>query len=244
MKDPNDAAKVLKNGADNQWSVIALAQFDVTVNLNTMSINVQQTSTTASYKNFWIIGDATPGGWSMDSVIDQKFTQNPNNSSEYYYQGSFSAGEFKIFMGAFNDFNGSFYMPLSNHQSFSNTAAQIVTGGAVDYKWQIMSSGNYTVFVNPTANKVTITPGLILAVNNIKGKVLSVYPNPSSGRIFIQSPTGFDNSRADIFNFDGKKIISSTIINNQIDTTALKTGTYILKIDNNSDSYSAKIIVK
>lgn len=127
---------------------------------------------------------------------------------------------------------------------FSNTAAQIVTGGAVDYKWQIMLSGNYTVVVNPTANKVTITPGLILAVNNIKGKVLSVYPNPSSGRIFIQSPTGFDNSRADIFNFDGKKIISSTIINNQIDTTALKTGTYILKIDNNSDSYSAKIIVK
>ncbi|MBV6878471.1 SusF/SusE family outer membrane protein [Epilithonimonas ginsengisoli] len=79
-----------------------------------MSINVAQTSTTPSYKNFWIIGDATPAGWSMDSVINQKFAVNPNNSAEYYYQGNFSAGEFKIFMGAFNDFSGSFYMPLTN----------------------------------------------------------------------------------------------------------------------------------
>ena len=49
-----------------------------------MSINVAQTSTTPSYKNFWIIGDATPAGWSMDSVINQKFAVNPNNDESKF----------------------------------------------------------------------------------------------------------------------------------------------------------------
>ena len=141
-----------------------------------MSINVQQTSATPTYKHFWIIGDATSGGWSMDDAINQKFSVNPNNSAEYYYQGNFNSGEFKVFMGAFNDFNGSFFVPLSNHQTFTNTAAQISTGGAVDNKWQITSPGNYTVIVNPGNNTVSVSSGLTLSESSAKEKNLLIYP--------------------------------------------------------------------
>ncbi len=244
VKDANDATKVVKNGTDNQWSVDALAQFDVTVNLNTMSINVQQTSATPSYNNFWIIGDATPAGWSMDGVINQKFSKNPNNSSEYYYQGNFSAGEFKIFMGAFNDFGGSFYMPITNHQDFSNISAQMVNNPSFDYKWQITSPGNYTVIVNPGNNTVSVSSGLTLSESIAKEKNLIIYPNPSKGIVFLQSKEKFANTPVQIYNLEGREVAKLNITNNQINTANLKTGTYILKIENNKEKYSAKIIVK
>ncbi|WP_148041487.1 SusF/SusE family outer membrane protein [Kaistella daneshvariae] len=244
VKDSGDATKVVKNGADNQWTVSALAQFDVTVNLNTMNIDIQQTSATPSYKDFWMIGDATPAGWSMDDVINQKFSVNPNNSAEYYYQGSFNSGEFKIFMGPFNNFCGSFYMPMSNHQSFTDTSAQVATGCSTDNKWQIPSAGVYTVIVNPNANTVKVVAGLYLSVANSLEKNLTLFPNPSREKVFIQSKNVFNNILAYIYDSAGRNILNVNVNNNQIDISRLKPGNYILKIDDKKEKYTAKIIVK
>ena len=43
---------------------------------------------------------------------------------------------------------------------------------------------------------------------------------------------------------EGREVAKLTVSNNQINTADLKTGTYILKIENNKEKYSAKIIVK
>lgn len=47
-----------------------------------------------------------------------------------------------------------------------------------------------------------------------------------------------------IYNLEGREVAKLNITNNQINTANLKTGTYILKIENNKEKYSAKIIVK
>lgn len=245
VRDATDATKVVKNGPDNKWAVTALAQYDVTVNLNSMTIAVLQTSSTPSYKNFWLIGDATPAGWSMDSVINQKFTVNPNNAAEYYYQGSFTTGEFKIFMGAFNDFSGSFYMPLTNHQNFSNTAAQAVNNASFDYKWQITTAGVYSVIVNPTNHTVQVMAGTYLATTQANGKNdFQIYPNPVKGTLYIQSGKSFDGALAEIYSADGRKVKQSVVSQNKLNTNDLKSGAYLLKIKNGSDFYSSKLIVE
>ena len=243
LKDANDPTKVVKNGTDNQWTISTLGQYNVTVNLNTMSINVQNISSTPVYKNFWIIGDATPAGWTMDNVINQKFSVNPNNTTEYYYQGNFTAGEFKIFMGAFNDFSGSFYMPMSNHQSFSSLSAQAVNNPSFDYKWQITTPGNYTVILNPSNNTVKVTSGITLAVNNFNDKKRMTYPNPSKGIVFFQLNNSFEGKTAEIYNMGGQKIMDVKIINNQINLEKIQSGNYVVKIDGDNQNYLEKIII-
>lgn len=244
VKDANDAAKVVKNGADNQWVVSALAQYDVTVNLNTLSISVQQTSLVPNYKDFWIIGDATPAGWNMDNVISQRFSANPNNPAEYYYQGNLSAGEFKIFMGAFNDFNGSFYMPMSNHQDSGNVSAQAVNNPAFDYKWQITSAGNYTVIVNPSANTVKVQSGIVLGVKDTADKNLSFYPNPSKGQLFVRGGQNVDNGTVAVHSFEGKFIGNYDVRNGQVNMTDLKPGNYLIKYSVAQKQYLSKVIIQ
>ncbi|GEM_PF-1128184 len=245
VRDGSDPTKVILNGEDNQWNISTLAQYDVTVNLNAMTINVQQTSALPSYTHFWLIGDASPAGWNMDNVIEQKFSVNPGNPSEYYYQGNLTAGDFKIFMGNFNEFCGSFYMPLTNYQDLNNTAAQIVTNCALDYKWKIQSEDQYSIVINTENNTVTVTPGVFLAANQtVAKKDFSVYPNPSKGTLYIRSDKSFDNASAEIYTLEGRIMKSLKITDNKLSTHGLKSGIYFLKVKNGSETYSSKIIVE
>lgn len=245
VRDGSDPTKVVKNGPDNKWTVSALAQFDVTVNLNSMSIAVVQTSTVPSYSNFWLIGDVLSDGWNMDNVINRKFTQNPSNPDEFYYQTNFNAGEFKIFMGAFNDFNGSFYMPMSNHQDLSNYSAQAVNNPSFDYKWKIASAGMYSVVINKATNTVKVLSGTYLAAGSGAGKnSFQIFPNPVKGTLYIQSGKSLDGASAEIFSLDGKKVKQSVVSQGKLNTSDLKSGAYLLTVKNGSDFYSSKLIVE
>ena len=73
---------------------------------------------------------------------------------------------------------------------------------------------------------------------------MTIYPNLSKGNVFIQSANNINNETAQIYDIEGREVAKLTVSNNQITTADLKTGTYILKIENNKEKYSAKIIVK
>ena len=73
---------------------------------------------------------------------------------------------------------------------------------------------------------------------------MTIYPNLSKGNVFIQSANNINNEIAQIYDMEGREVAKLTVSNNQINTADLKTGTYILKIENNKEKYSAKIIVK
>ena len=73
---------------------------------------------------------------------------------------------------------------------------------------------------------------------------MTIYPNLSKGNVFIQSANNINNETAQIYDMEGREVAKLTVSNNQINTADLKTGTYILKIENNTETYSAKIIVK
>jgi len=72
----------------------------------------------------------------------------------------------------------------------------------------------------------------------------SIYPNPATdGYVNIVSKT---KGPKDIFIFDilGKEILSTTIDNNKLDISSLRSGIFILKIIQGKHTITTKLIVK
>lgn len=147
---------VTSGDPDNKWQITDAGTYTITLNErdNTISIVEQPKITTPPYSKLWLIGDATPGGWSLDNMTPM--VQSTSNPFIFTYTGAFVAGEFKI--ATTNDFNAPFYRPTTNHPDLSANAVQ-VTAGDPDNKWQITTAttGNYKITLDTQHNTISIT---------------------------------------------------------------------------------------
>jgi len=79
---------------------------------------------------------------------------------------------------------------------------------------------------------------------------LKIYPNPGSGRIQIEKPTGLNLTVTQIILFDlsGKKVLNSQwpdiTAGAQIDVSKLAKGQYHLVLDDGTEKISSKIIIQ
>ncbi|WP_417858060.1 DUF5689 domain-containing protein [Xanthomarina gelatinilytica] len=72
----------------------------------------------------------------------------------------------------------------------------------------------------------------------------SVYPNPTStGYVNITSKTN-DVINVAVFDILGKQVINNTVNNNRLDVSTLTTGVYIMKISQNGQVITKKLVVK
>ncbi len=69
-------------------------------------------------------------------------------------------------------------------------------------------------------------------ISDINNSDITVYPNPVSDILFINA--NLENAEIQIFDNLGKIVISEKLDNNSIDVSILKSGSYIIKIQNNS----------
>lgn len=147
--------EVTSGDPDNKWQVTDPGMYTITLNTktNTISIVEQPKITTPPYSKLWLIGDATPGGWSLDAMTPM--TQSTSNPFIFTYTGAFVAGEFKIATAA--DFGAPFYRPTENHPDLSATAVQ-VTANDPDNKWQLTSAqaGTYKITLDTQNNTIAI----------------------------------------------------------------------------------------
>lgn len=109
-----------------------------------------------------------------------------------------------------------------------------------------------TYYGNVTGGKVTTvsestttylsTDSFSLNKTNIK-----VYPNPSSNFITIQTDFAESNLKVEIINEIGQIVAKSTIFQGttmcSIETDTLYNGVYFVKVSNNSENFSTKIII-
>ncbi|MGN6180848.1 MAG: SusF/SusE family outer membrane protein, partial [Mucilaginibacter sp.] len=150
------SVQVTAGDPDNKWQITDAGTYTITLNErdNTISIVEQPKITTPPYSKLWLIGDATPGGWSLNAMTPM--VQSGSNPFIFTYTGAFVAGEFKI--ATTNDFNAPFYRPTTNHPDLSATAVQ-VTAGDPDNKWQITTAtaGKYKITLDTQHNTITIT---------------------------------------------------------------------------------------
>ena len=81
------------------------------------------------------------------------------------------------------------------------------------------------------------------SINNTELENLTIYPNPTSNVININSES--NKAKIYIYSLEGKKIYSNTInTSEQINVSNLETGTYILKIQINKNTYTKRLIIK
>lgn len=151
------AAPVQLNAGDpdNKWQISSSAAgtYKITLNLhnNTITITELAPVSTPPYTQLWMIGDATPGGWDLNSMTPM--VESLSDPFIFTYTRAFTVGEFKI--ATAKDFNAPFYRPTTNHPDLSATAVQ-VNAGNPDNKWQITTAGTYRVTLNLHNNTISI----------------------------------------------------------------------------------------
>jgi hypothetical protein len=80
-------------------------------------------------------------------------------------------------------------------------------------------------------------------INQISDKNLSIYPNPVSNKINIQSGTDLQNATIKIVNALGEEVLVPFLNNySELDVSNLKNGIYFLNICSNNQYYTKKFI--
>ena len=122
------------------------------------------------YAGMWLVGDAAPGGWSLD--VAEPMTQDPSNPYVMTWTGTLNTGELKFTCDKKSDWMGAWFMPAVNgsaptgqeekmlfiDKSDDNLKAQYleVEINNVDNKWKIAEAGTYKITLNQLTETITI----------------------------------------------------------------------------------------
>ena len=137
---------------DESFTVETPGTYLLTVNLETLTLTLQQQLGPA-YERLWIVGDATPVGWSIDQA--DALQQDPTDPFLFSYNEVLKAGDFKIATAL--NWDAPFYRPLTNYPALSVKTVQ-VSAGDPDHKWKITEPGPYKITLNLRNNTVNIVP--------------------------------------------------------------------------------------
>ena len=88
---------------------------------------------------------------------------------------------------------------------------------------------------------VTVEVGAVVNVIEVEYETVEVYPNPTSGVVYVNIDKTFD---AVVYNYQGQVVKKLYGINSQIDMTGLSYGVYFVEIRTVDNVFVEKIIVK
>ena len=104
------------------------------------------------YETIWLVGDAAPGGWSLDDAVPM--TKDASNPYVMTWTGTLNAGELKFTCDCQSDWNGDWFMASEENKVFEAGTETVCfvdkslpENGSVDRKWKV-SAGNYTITKN------------------------------------------------------------------------------------------------
>jgi hypothetical protein len=104
------------------------------------------------FYEIYMIGDATPGGWSWDNVT--ALVQDAEDINHFSYSGPLFAGEIKFPTEIVHDWSGQFLLaPTANCEPTENGIYMV--GNLPDNKWVIPAAGNWQIDIH--ADKQTIS---------------------------------------------------------------------------------------
>ena len=149
---------VYTTNPDNQWSVTEAGRYNITFDLEHLTITVKWLGGGSSSGDdnekkplesatLYMIGDATPGGWSMDDPT--AFT-----STEKYvftWEGELKAGEMKACLAPDGTFSCPFLRPASDGCIIDENGVaspEFVYTTGPDYKWRVAKAGRYKITFN------------------------------------------------------------------------------------------------
>jgi hypothetical protein len=104
--------------------------------------------------------------------------------------------------------------------------------------------------LHPTVNGVTFSPGLKIdgsSVLNIKEDVFAVfemYPNPViNGKLTIISASN-GLKKVELFDTSGRSVLQTNLTSNVLNVEAVKSGIYFLKVSQDNNTSTSKVLIK
>lgn len=121
------------------------------------------------YDMIYLVGDASPAGWSIGDATPMQATDNP---FVFTWQGTLNAGELKFTCDKKDDWNGAWFMPAEadkqpsgeiepmlfidkSNEAFKAQYPEVMVGG-VDQKWKIAAAGSYRITLNQLEETISI----------------------------------------------------------------------------------------
>ena len=156
-----DGVKINKDGVespdfvftaspDNKWKVEVEGNYRLTFDLEHWTFKAEYLGAIEVAKdpivadNVWMIGTATPGGWSLD--VAAPFTKDANNKYLFTWEGELKLGTMKACTK--KDFSAAFIRPSSANVAITKTgvaADDFVFTTSPDDQWEVKEAGQYRI---------------------------------------------------------------------------------------------------
>ncbi len=141
-----------------------------------------------------------------------------------------------------NDFNATKSSDILNTFTTTTLTFTATTTKAVIYvKAPAAIDANTEVFYD---NLELYDPTTASVKDDEFSNYFSLYPNPASGFIHIQSKT-VEVTKVEIYNLTGQRVLEQKgLVKNGVDVSGLSKGIYVLKLSSADNQFSRKIIVE
>jgi hypothetical protein len=137
---------------DMKWSIAKTGNYRIEANIEELTLGITFLGGEA-YSHVYMIGDATPGGWSWDNITEL----NHPETDIFTWQGNLSAGQIKFPTELKSDWSGEMlYAPTPDCPPSENGTFEARTGGD-DNKWLISNPGEYQIRINFNDTTISFT---------------------------------------------------------------------------------------
>lgn len=105
------------------------------------------------YKNVYLVGDATPAGWNIDSA--KVMTKSSDNNAVFTWTGPLTAGELKF--PTLRNWNSDSFVSLTANQAVTDNKVQLAPNARPDNHWKLTTAdaGNYKITLDTQGLTVT-----------------------------------------------------------------------------------------
>ena len=148
VRDENDASimhyrKTEDDYPDFKWEITTTDNYTIDVDIKALTISINSIGGEI-YNHIYMIGDATPGGWSWDNITELEHPE-PNI---FTYEGFLNRGEIKFPTELKSDWSGEMlYAPAADCNPAENGTYD-AHKGEPDNKWTIHTAGDWSITIN------------------------------------------------------------------------------------------------
>ena len=153
-----------ENPNDNKFQVAETANYDIEANLAAKTLTVKKAAyqeTEIKHTALWLIGSATPGGWSLGDGV--KISPRADNPMVLEGSAQLNEGEMKIAVNTYTGYGQTFY------QRDVTDDTKMVFGGD-DNKWNITKAAKYIIVADTKNLTISITVDTGTGIADIAGE--------------------------------------------------------------------------
>lgn len=151
---------VYTTGPDDQWCITEAGSYKITFDLENWTISVTSAKGSGDdddndgkapieTETLYMIGDATPGGWSMDDLTP--LTVSADDRYVFTWEGDLKTGDMKVCLAPDGTFSCPFIRPETEGCKIGEngvSAPGFVYTTGPDYKWTVETAGRYKIVFN------------------------------------------------------------------------------------------------